>query len=447
VGIRRLSGPRLGTLRPLATATLCIAAAACSSGSDKGTAGSDDSGAIDDASGLVGPGDATVSDAASADATVAEDASDAGTADAAPEAAVDADVTGCATDLAGEPTELRCTGLYADWNTRTIASNVTEYDPGLHLWSDGAAKTRWIYLPPGTTIDTSDMDEWTFPAGTKFWKQFIVDGVLIETRMLHKVPAAPDAGEYVGAWYLTTYQWSADGTATSELTTGALNVNDAGYEIPSQAKCTQCHGGRLDDVLGFEAVSLSSPDAGGLPMSTLIARSLITDPPEAPLTVPGDPTQAAALGYLHANCGVPCHNTGGGIANITGFHMRLLAGELLSDGGVQGTDTYQTGWGVPTTGFHADGVIDRLTACDAPQSCVYIRMGHRDPFSDAGYDILNPPIQMPPIDTHIVDPTGMAVVAAWINEGCDASVPLDASFGAPDAAADAGPLDAAPPSD
>ena len=444
MGISVLSGPGLRRLGPLATVALCIAAAACSSSSDKGTAGSDDSGAIDDASGLVPGVDATVSDAAPADATVIDDASDAGTApDAAPEAGVDADVTGCAMDLAGEPTELRCTGLYADWNTRTIAPNVTEYDPGLHLWSDGAVKTRWVYLPPGTAIDTSDMDEWTFPAGTKFWKQFIVDGVLIETRMLHKVPAAPDAGEYIGAWYLTTYQWSPDGGATSELTVGALNVNDAGYEIPSQVKCGQCHFGRIDDVLGFEAVSLSSPDAGGLPMRTLIADGLLTDPPDAALTVPGDPTQAAALGYLHANCGVPCHNTGGGEANSTGFHMRLLAGEL---GSVEATDTYQTGWNQATSGFHADGVIDRLTACDAPQSCVYIRMSHRDPFSDAGYDIATPPIQMPPIDSHMVDPTGMALVAAWINEGCDASVPLDASFGAPDAA-DAGPLDAAPPSD
>jgi hypothetical protein len=424
-------------------------AAACSGSSNKGTAGPDDASEIDDASGLGAPGvDATVSDAAPADATtVAEDASDTGTdaSGAAPEASVDGGVTGCV-DFAGEPSELRCTGLYSDWNTRTIASSVTEYDPGLHLWSDGAVKTRWVYLPPGTAIDTSDMDEWTFPAGTKFWKQFIVDGVLIETRMLHKVPADPDGGGYAGAWNLTTYQWSADGGATSELTTGALNVNDAGYEIPTVAKCGQCHFGRLDDVLGFEAVSLSSPDAGGLPMSTLIARSLVTDPPDTPLTVPGDSTQAAALGYLHANCGVPCHNTGGGIANTTGFHMRLLAAELAGDAGVVGTDTYQTGWGVPTTGFHADGVVDRLTACDAPQSCVYIRMGHRDPFSDAGYDLASPPIQMPPIDTHMVDPTGMGLVAAWINEGCDASVPLDASLGAPDAA-DAGPLDAGPPSD
>ena len=53
-------------------------------------------------------------------------------------------------------------------------------------------KTRWVYLPPDTTIDTSNMDEWNFPVGTKFWKQFVVGGVIVETRMLHKTaPGAP----------------------------------------------------------------------------------------------------------------------------------------------------------------------------------------------------------------------------------------------------------------
>jgi hypothetical protein len=430
-------------VRRVATLALCAVTAAgavaCSSGS-KGSGEPEDSGEVADAA-PEASSDATLGDLSPpTDATVEGAATDAG--DGASDSAVDGGVTGCALDNASESTELRCTGLYADWPTRTIAPGVVEYDPGLHLWSDGAVKTRWVYLPPGTTINTSNMDEWTFPNGTRFWKQFVVDGVLIETRMLHKAPAFADAGPYVGTWYLTTYQWSADGTSTSELLVGQMNVNDAGYEIPSQAKCSTCHLGRRDDVLGFEAVSLSSPDAGGLPMSALVAQGLLTDPPDAALTIPGDPTQAAALGYLHANCGVPCHNTGGGEANSTGFHMRLLAAEL---GSVQATDTYTTGWGQPTAGFHIPGdpTTIRLAACDAPQSCVYYRMDHRDPFSDAGFDTLQTPTQMPPIDTHLIDPTGLATVAAWLNEGCDASVPLDASFGSPDAG-EAGSADAAP---
>src|SRR6185312_8178357 len=107
---------------------------------------------------------------------------------------------GCNTGSQGEPTELRCTGLYADWATKTVAADVRPYDPGLHLWSDGAGKTRWIYLPPGTKIDSSNMDQWTFPAGTKVWKEFALGGTRIETRLIWKRPS--------GSWYFTTYRWS-----------------------------------------------------------------------------------------------------------------------------------------------------------------------------------------------------------------------------------------------
>src|SRR5688572_15557345 len=48
-----------------------------------------------------------------------------------------------------------------------LAEGVREFQPKYALWSDGALKNRYIYLPPGTQIDTSDEDHWVFPAGTK----------------------------------------------------------------------------------------------------------------------------------------------------------------------------------------------------------------------------------------------------------------------------------------
>ena len=39
--------------------------------------------------------------------------------------------------------------------------------PRWQLWSDEAVKRRWIWLPPGSTIDTTNMDHWKFPVGTK----------------------------------------------------------------------------------------------------------------------------------------------------------------------------------------------------------------------------------------------------------------------------------------
>ena len=85
-------------------------------------------------------------------------------------------------------------GLYADFASKTISSAVVEYEPAYKLWSDGDEKRRWVWLPPGTKIDTSDMDHWVFPVGTRFFKEFAVGGKRIETRMIERVSAAD--GDY-----------------------------------------------------------------------------------------------------------------------------------------------------------------------------------------------------------------------------------------------------------
>ena len=307
----------------------------------------------------------------------------------------------CETGASGQPTELRCTGLYSDWATKTVASNVRQYDPGLHLWSDGASKTRWIYLPPGTKIDTTDMDEWMFPPGTKVWKEFVVGGARLETRLIWKRPS--------GAWYFTVYRWSPDGlSSTTELTAGEVDADGNGYEIPAQSSCYDCHNGHMDHVLGFEAVALSTSQATGVTMATLTSGNLITTPPGRPITIPGDATSAAALGYLHMNCGGPCHNRYGGEAANSGPYMRLDVATLAS---VQTTDTWTTGVGVsalyPVTGLTNPQI---LIPCDPDHSAAYYRMDRRD-----GVDGTAVGVQMPPIISHQVDTEGVALLAAWLN--------------------------------
>ena len=81
---------------------------------------------------------------------------------------------------------LSATGLYVDTKKGDLAPDVREYQPQYTLWSDGATKRRWLYLPPGTKIDTSDMDFWLYPVGTKAWKEFSRDGKRLETRLMHK---------------------------------------------------------------------------------------------------------------------------------------------------------------------------------------------------------------------------------------------------------------------
>ncbi len=299
----------------------------------------------------------------------------------------------------GHPVDLACTGLYSDFATGTIADDVDIFDPSIELWSDGAQKRRFIRLPPGTAIDTSDMDNWVFPVGTKLWKEFSIGGRRIETRHLAK--------RADGTWFRTTYAWSADQTQATELTAGAPNVAGTGFDIPAQSECATCHDGAPDGVLGFEAIGLSTPNASGLTMSELVRRGLVTVPPASPLTIPGTPTEVAALGWLHANCGNACHNRSpGAYAQWTGMFLRLTTGGLSS---VQSTDTYTTAVGVPSGFQPAPGAgFLRITPGDSAHSAIPYRDLARDTASQTG-------VQMPPIATHVPDVAGVTMVTTWID--------------------------------
>ena len=312
------------------------------------------------------------------------------------EARVDADDAAGSCPDGGVSTELACTGLYQDIVTKTIAPDVVAYKPSYVLWSDGAVKSRWIRLPPGTKIDTSDMDEWVFPKGTTFWKEFAVGGQRIETRMLRKRDD--------GTWSMRTFQWLDGETHATELVSGLRHVDGGTYEIPPESACNVCHSGRIDTVLGFEAMSLAGPDATGLTMDELVLRDLVTKAPSAPLTVPGDAVTKAALVWLHANCGTACHNASPqSVANFTYMYFRLNVGGLATP---SVTDTYKTAvnWG-STWQPDDGGTVLRIAAGDPGRSAVVIRASTRD---DAQL------IQMPPLVTHLVDDAGVESLKAWI---------------------------------
>src|SRR5271170_5474418 len=48
------------------------------------------------------------------------------------------------------PPTLSQTGLYSDIRRKLIAPGNETFTPQFPLWSDGAGKSRWIHLPPGT---------------------------------------------------------------------------------------------------------------------------------------------------------------------------------------------------------------------------------------------------------------------------------------------------------
>ena len=115
---------------------------------------------------------------------------------------------------------------------------------------------------------------------------------------------------------------------------------DGRYDVPSRADCTGCHEGAAQPVLGFSALQLSAdrdplaahaPAPASITLDALAARGLLRNLPSALLEQPpriaaASPTERAALGYLHANCG-HCHNGSG-----NGVPLRLNLAQSAADG-------------------------------------------------------------------------------------------------------------------
>lgn len=309
------------------------------------------------------------------------------------------------------PRLLSETGLY-NREGRVDPRNL-HFVPQYPLWTDGAAKSRWVFLPEGSKIDISNIDVWQFPAGTIFWKEFAWGGRPVETRMIWKPTDS--------SWAFATYVWNQEGTeavlAPQEgLPRHAEIASDKRHSIPGVADCRSCHESSPAVVLGFNALQLSDdrdPLAphreesrpNDLTLTTLMqlgrlepARpDLVTRPPRIRAA---DPTARAAMGYLSANCG-GCHNSTGPLARLAFNLLHNVSGEHneLEPAMLTALDT-RGRFVVP--GIHPDSSY--LVAHGAPErSTVLYRMNSRRPSS-----------QMPPLGTVMVDDEAVALVRSWI---------------------------------
>ena len=252
------------------------------------------------------------------------------------------------------PSKLSETGLYADISTDQIASYALAYHPKFELWSDGAEKKRYAYLPKCSQIDATNMDEWSFPVGTRFWKEFTVDGKRIETRLIHRFGSGP--GDFIFA----AYQWNDEGTDADRVPEGVSDAMGTAHDIPSADKCTRCHGVLPEKILGFGAIELNHEGAGQT-LATLGAEGRLSKPNAKMFSVPGDPKAQAALGYLHANCG-NCHNRHQVMP--AQFSLRLRT----TDAAPEDTDAYTTSVGIVPSLFFEPGISYRIAAGESPST-------------------------------------------------------------------------------
>jgi hypothetical protein len=323
-----------------------------------------------------------------------------------------------ASDTAAEadtalPRTLRDTGLYAPGPAGVLRDGIVAFSPQYPLWSDGADKRRWLYLPGGSSIDASQPDAWEFPPGTKLWKEFSHEGRAVETRYIER--------QRDGSWRFATYVWNKagdDAGIAPDRGIPALPVPAAPggrYAVPSRADCLACHGSTSVPVLGASALQLS-PDrdplapggrprhAGEADLRDLVARGWVRGLPAALLDQPpsilaASPVERAALGYLHANCG-HCHNN-----SDLRVPLRLTLTQRAADPAIAREEALRSA--VNAASRYRPTGSDSHTLVVAPgspkHSVLAMRMQSRDSR-----------VQMPPLGTSLPDPEGLALIERWI---------------------------------
>lgn len=314
------------------------------------------------------------------------------------------------------PARLSDTGLYRHGTLAIDAAN-RPFSPQYPLWSDGAAKSRWIHLPAGATINASRIDAWDFPVGTRLWKEFEFGGRKVETRYLERLAD--------GQWRFAAYVWNAEQTdAVLAPESGVPGVAEIApgrrHSVPGVADCRACHDTTRTQVLGFSALQLSTdrdpnaPHAEPLTPEMVTLRSLLAEgrlsgvAPEALATQPriraSTPAARAAIGYLAANCG-GCHNPAAAIAT-NGLDLAHTHGPASDDActevAVRTAVNRATIWNLPDA---QPGDTLAIAPGNPSKSALLARMKSRRPLS-----------QMPPLGTVLVDREAVDLVTRWIQE-------------------------------
>lgn len=314
--------------------------------------------------------------------------------------------------LTALPQRLSETGLFVEGSTQQVLQGVLAYEPQFGLWTDGAAKRRWIYLPPGQGIDVAQADSWQFPAGTRLWKEFAF-GRAVETRFMEL--------QADGQWRYATYVWRPDGRdAVLAPVDGIADLPVPGAPggratIPSRADCLVCHDNGATPVLGFSALQLSTggstapvgnqnSQAPQVDLPQLLRARLLRNvapqwsksQPDIPAT---DAVERAALGYLHGNCGY-CHNDTGPLASLDLSLLQSADASTRSR-----ARTLQTL--LRTMGRYRDSaapqLVQRVVAGDPTASILLHRMRSTSPSA-----------RMPPLGVSRPDNDATRLIERWI---------------------------------
>jgi uncharacterized repeat protein (TIGR03806 family) len=332
------------------------------------------------------------------------------------------------------PRKLSETGLFTSTKDLTPAPGLIPYSVNSPLYSDGAAKDRFIALPLNSKIEFDAVvypqpapgapPGWRFPDGTVLVKTFSLELEpgnpkslrRLETRILHYKRMTGVDDEYgAQVWLGYTYVWNDEQTDAFLLDAKGLDktfaikdpqalggVRKQKWHFPSRAECTLCHTMSAKYVLGVNTLQMNKDhDYGGLTANQLATlnhigvfkKPLTKKPAQLPAIVDyrdkSKSVERRARAYLHANCS-HCHRKwGGGNAEF-----QLLASMNLYE---TGTINVRPGQGT----FQLKD--PRILVPGDPNRSMLL---HRMRLLKLG--------RMPHVASTVLDRDGIALITAWI---------------------------------
>jgi uncharacterized repeat protein (TIGR03806 family) len=315
----------------------------------------------------------------------------------------------------GAPRLLSQTGVFASLPDLRPAPGLVPYEVNAPLWSDGAAKRRWL-VPGRGPVGFAAAGEWTFPAGTVFVKHFELPTDDTDARVRRRLETRLLVVDGTGNGYGVTYKWRPDHSDADLLADGleeTVRVRTASgaraqtWAYPSRADCLTCHTPAAGFVLGvktrqlnraitYPATSVTDNQLRTWNYLGLFDKALdegrigsfskLVDVRDGRAGL-----EERARSYLDANC-AGCHRPGTVIR--AAFDARYET--PLPKQGLLNAPTVSDSLGVDRPCVVAPG--------DPERSLLYLRLA-RDDRS-----------RMPPLAIHVQDRAALEVLRCWIRE-------------------------------
>jgi uncharacterized repeat protein (TIGR03806 family) len=305
--------------------------------------------------------------------------------------------------------------FFRDAPAREPNERVTPYDLNTPLYSDGALKFRYVYIPPGVQARYNAEGVFDFPVGAVLIKTFAfaedmrrpTESVrFLETRLLIRREQG---------WIALPYVWNEDGTEARYSPIGAeipvRFTDEAGepialdWAVPNRNQCKGCHDRAGEFVpIGPNARNLNREfayaDFSDNQVSRWAASGLLADTP-ASAAIPRAPdaydpesgtVEARARAYLDVNC-AHCHNPAGP-AHTSGLDLRWSQEEPAL-------------WGVfkrPVAAGRGSAGFEFAIEPGHPERSILV---HRMASTDPG-------VMMPETGRQLVDERAVALMRSWI---------------------------------